>query len=103
MQATQAPPLLTVPEFAAALRVHPASIYRRIQSGEIEARRIGAPPGGRFRISADELDRLLESVDSSPTSGADPGERRAPDSRHVEPPTHGREAAYEGKQPGGSA
>jgi excisionase family DNA binding protein len=63
MQATHQPPLLTVPEFAAALRVHPASIYRRIQSGEIEARRIGRPPGGRFRISADELDRLLERVD----------------------------------------
>jgi excisionase family DNA binding protein len=84
MHATQgAPPLLTVPEFAAALRVHPASIYRRIQSGEIEARRIGAPPGGRFRISADELDRLLDSSvsdDGSPAGGsfepAQPLERR---------------------------
>ena len=85
MQATQAPPLLTVPEFAAALRVHPASIYRRIQSGEIEARRIGAPPGGRFRISAAELDRFLEPVDvsddGSPAGGSfepaqSPSERR---------------------------
>ena len=81
MQATQAPPLLTVPEFAAALRVHPASIYRRIQSGQIEARRIGAPPGGRFRISADELDRLLSvSDDGSPGGGSfagtNPAERR---------------------------
>jgi excisionase family DNA binding protein len=41
MQATQAPQLLTVPEFAAALRVHPASIYRRIQSGEIDYIRLG--------------------------------------------------------------
>jgi excisionase family DNA binding protein len=69
MQATQAPSLLTVPEFAAALRVHPASIYRRIQSGEIEARRIGAPPGGRFRISADELDRLLGANVEAPRGG----------------------------------
>ena len=93
MQATQAPPLLTVPEFAAALRVHPASIYRRIQSGEIEARRIGAPPGGRFRISADELDRLLESVGSSPTPGNDPVERRAPDFPAVEAQAPGGEAS----------
>ena len=91
MPATQAPPLLTVPEFAAALRVHPASIYRRIQSGEIEARRIGAAPGGRFRISADELDRLLEFVDSSPTLGNDPVERGDP-SRIVDSPAHGGEA-----------
>jgi len=63
MHATQSPPLLTVPELAAALRVHPASIYRRIQSGEIEARRLGAAPGGRLRIPATELDRLLEPVD----------------------------------------
>jgi excisionase family DNA binding protein len=81
MHAKQTPLFLTVPEFAAALRVHPASIYRRIQSGEIDARRIGVPPGGRFRISADELDRLLERVDDgSPAggsfAGADPAERR---------------------------
>ena len=73
--------LLTVPEFAAALRVHPASIYRRIQSGEIDARRIGAPPGGRFRIPVDELDRLLSvSDDGLPAggsfAGAYPAERR---------------------------
>jgi len=84
MHATQAPPLLTVPELAAALRVHPASIYRRIQSGEIRARRIGAAPGGRFRIPADEVERLLEPVDvsddGSPAgvsfAGTDPAERR---------------------------
>ena len=85
MQVTQAPPLLlTVPELAAALRIHPASIYRRIQSGEIQARRIGAAPGGRFRIPAGELERLLEPVDvsddGSPAGGSfagtDPAERR---------------------------
>jgi excisionase family DNA binding protein len=86
MQATQTQALLTVPEFAAALRVHPASIYRRIQSGEIEARRIGAPPGGRFRISADELDRLLERVDDgSPQRGSFVGT----DARRNRPPPIG--------------
>jgi excisionase family DNA binding protein len=82
MHATQAPPLLTVPELAAALRVHPASIYRRIQSGEIEASRIGAAPGGRLRVPLSEFDRLLEPVGSSPPSGDEEPqlERRAPDS-----------------------
>ena len=69
MHATQVMPLLTVPEFAAALRVHPASIYRRIQAGEIECVRVGSAPGGRLRIRESELARLLE-----------PAERRAPDS-----------------------
>ena len=89
----QAPPLLTVPELAAALRVHPASIYRRIQSGEIEARRIGAAPGGRLRVPFSELDRLLEPVESSPTPGNDPAERRAPDFPAVEAQAPGGEAA----------
>jgi excisionase family DNA binding protein len=84
MQALQAPPLLTVPELAAALRVHPASIYRRIQSGEIQARRIGAAPGGRLRVPSSEIERLLEPVDSSPTPGNDSAERHAPDYRQVE-------------------
>lgn len=63
MHATQAPPLLTVPEFAEALRMHPASIYRRIQAGEIECIRIGSPPGGRLRIRESELARLLTPVE----------------------------------------
>jgi excisionase family DNA binding protein len=84
MQALQAPPLLTVPELAAALRVHPASIYRRIHSGEIRARRIGAAPGGRLRVPSSEIERLLEPVDSPPAMGAGPVERHAPDSPAVE-------------------
>jgi excisionase family DNA binding protein len=73
MHATQAPGLLTVPELAAALRVHPASIYRRIQSGQIRARRLGASPGGRFRIPASELDRLLEPVETARASEGSSG------------------------------
>lgn len=56
----QEPQLLTVPELAAALRVHPASIYRRIESAEIEAIRIGGSPSGRLRIPETELARILE-------------------------------------------
>jgi len=83
MHATRAS-LLTVPEFAAALRVHPASIYRRIQAGEIECVRIGCPPGGRLRIRESELARLLE-----------PAERRGPDDLRpaVEAPAHSGEEA----------
>jgi len=84
MHTTQAPPVLTVPEFAAALRVHPASIYRRIQSGEIKCIRLGSAPGGRLRIRESELVRLLE-----------PAERRGPDDLRpaVEPRAHGGQAA----------
>lgn len=93
MQATQAPPLLTVPEFAAALRVHPASIYRRIQSGEIRARRIGTAPSGRFRVPLSELERLLEPVVLSPAPGNVSVERRAPDFPAVEAQAPDGEAA----------
>jgi excisionase family DNA binding protein len=101
MYATQAPQLLTVPELAAALRVHPASIYRRIESGEIVAIRIGAPPSGRLRIPETELTRILESpsqgvsADGPPAGGSfagmNPAERRGPDSfwPAVEPRQHG--------------
>jgi excisionase family DNA binding protein len=75
MHATQAPQLLTVPELAHALRVHPASIYRRIESGEIEAIRIGAPPSGRLRIPETELTRILESP-SGEVSAGDGSQRR---------------------------
>ena len=66
MYATQAP-LLTVPELAAALRVHPASIYRRIQAREIRAIRLGPPPSGRLRVPESELDRLIGSVSTPDT------------------------------------
>jgi excisionase family DNA binding protein len=74
MYATQAP-LLTVPELAAALRVHPASIYRRIQAREICAIRLGPPPSGRLRVPESELDRLISSPsdvsdDGSPAGGS---------------------------------
>jgi excisionase family DNA binding protein len=96
MHATQAPPLLTVPELAAALRVHPASIYRRIQSGQIRARRIGASPGGRLRIPATELDRLLEPVEAARASesrAGNPEDATGPDGESTRPAPRGLEAA----------
>jgi excisionase family DNA binding protein len=52
------PILLTVAEFAAALRMSEKSIRRRIKDGVIRK----APTGGRLvRISSDELRRLLEA------------------------------------------
>jgi excisionase family DNA binding protein len=95
MHATRAPQLLTVPELAAALRVHPASIYRRIESGEIEAIRIGAPPSGRLRIPETELNRILESPSDRVSddgslaggsfAGMNPAARRRPGHLQGEP------------------
>jgi excisionase family DNA binding protein len=89
---------LTVEEAARHFRVSAPTIYRRCADGTLPHVRIGT--AGPIRISVSELTRVLGS---SPAPGNDLAERPAPDSRHVEPPTHGGEAAYEGKQPGGSA
>jgi excisionase family DNA binding protein len=66
MDAAKSPHLLTVKEAADAIRVSKDSIYRRIESGELPARRIGRH--GPLRIERDELDRLLRPA--GPQGGA---------------------------------
>jgi excisionase family DNA binding protein len=59
-QALQEPqPLLTVAEFAAALRLDPSTVYRAAAAGEIRAVRLSEKLGASIRIPASELDRLL--------------------------------------------
>lgn len=52
MQTAATPSLLTIPETAALLRVHRATLYRAVARGELDARRLGA--NGPLRMSAVE-------------------------------------------------
>ena len=52
--------LRTVPEIAKQLHVSEKTIYRRIESGELPAIRVGAT--GPLRISNDGITRLLRPV-----------------------------------------
>lgn len=63
------PPLLTVKEVAAALRVSPPTVYRWISDGEMEAIRYGKPlivggakRGGAIRIRKSEVDARLATT-----------------------------------------
>jgi excisionase family DNA binding protein len=49
---------LRVNELAAEWRQHPATIYRKIESGEIPAVRLGGPHA-HIRIPVDELEARL--------------------------------------------
>jgi excisionase family DNA binding protein len=49
-------PFLTVLEVAEVLRCHYSSVYRMLRNGELQAIRVGSD----FRISPDELDRLMQ-------------------------------------------
>ena len=52
--------LLTVPEVARALRCSPASVYRRVSDGQLEARRVGET--GPLRFEPEAVERLLRPV-----------------------------------------
>jgi excisionase family DNA binding protein len=54
------PELLTVSECARELRCSRATVYRKIGTGELEARRLGEV--GQLRIPADAIGRLLTPV-----------------------------------------
>lgn len=48
-------PMLTLAEFATALRVHPSTCYRMLKKGELRAIKIGSD----WRFPPEELDRLI--------------------------------------------
>jgi excisionase family DNA binding protein len=52
-----APDLLKVAEVAQLLRIHPTSVYRLVERGDLHAVRIGE--SGPIRIRRGELDRFL--------------------------------------------
>lgn len=54
--------LLTVGEVADELRVTPQTVYRRIETGELEALQLGTGPKAPLRIRAGELERFLVST-----------------------------------------
>jgi excisionase family DNA binding protein len=56
--------LLSVKEVAARLRLHPMTVRRKIESGELPAFQLGGP-GTSVRISAGELDAWLEQRSTS--------------------------------------
>lgn len=49
---------LTVDEFAARIKMHPASVRRAIRKGKIFASRPSAGKKGPYRIAESELERL---------------------------------------------
>ena len=61
MQQVAPSKLLTVPEVARVLRCSPASVYRRVSDGQLEARRIGE--SGPLRFEPEAVERLLRPVD----------------------------------------
>ena len=52
--------LLTVGEVARLLRQSPASVYRRVSDGQLEARRVGET--GPLRFEPEAVERLLRPV-----------------------------------------
>jgi len=51
--------LLKVEEAARLLRLSAASVYRRVETGELRAVRLGSGPCAPVRIEAEELERYL--------------------------------------------
>jgi excisionase family DNA binding protein len=51
--------LLTVAEPAEVLRLAPATVYDKVEAGELGAVRLGRGPKPRIRITADELRRYV--------------------------------------------
>ena len=77
--ASVASEFLTVSEVARRLRVHEATIYRRVSAGEIPALRLGEH--GPLRIPADEFEAWLHGRPArAPRTGPEPA---------VEPRAHG--------------
>jgi excisionase family DNA binding protein len=58
------PPLLTVAEVAAALRVDVSTVYRAVREGRLRAVRLGGP-GSSVRIPASALEELLSTASVS--------------------------------------
>lgn len=58
--------LLTVPEVAATLRLHPDTVRRWLRAGQLPAVNLGGRRG--YRVRRSELDRFLASL-STPGSG----------------------------------
>ncbi len=56
--------LLTVPEVASRLRVHPESIRRWLREGRIHGVRIGGTRAG-YRIPAGEVERFLKEAEKA--------------------------------------
>jgi excisionase family DNA binding protein len=62
--------LLTVKEVAKLLGLHPVSVYRRCQSGELEHFKLGTGPKARVRIPRDAVIRYI--ADSYKLKGGTP-------------------------------
>lgn len=60
MNTEQRTPLLTVREVAHRLRMHPMTVYRKIDRGEIPAIRLGTGPSAPLRIEEATLRELLQ-------------------------------------------
>ncbi len=56
---TDVPALLTVKEWAAALRCSESTVWRRVNSGELAAKRLGSLHGSAVRIPVSELRHFL--------------------------------------------
>jgi excisionase family DNA binding protein len=65
--------LLTVPEVAATLRLHPDTVRRWLRAGQLPALNLGGRRG--YRVRQSELDRFLASLS---TPGSNVSERSAP-------------------------
>jgi excisionase family DNA binding protein len=75
---TEKSDLLTVREVAAEWRQHPATIYRKISTGELHAVRLGDETAA-LRVRRDELERIYADPGVSSSPRPDPAERRAPE------------------------
>jgi len=53
--------LLTVKEVARLLGLHPASVYRRCQSGELESFKLGDGPKAGIRVPRDAVVRYIST------------------------------------------
>jgi excisionase family DNA binding protein len=51
---------MTVPEVAAKLAVSPVTVRRWIQSGELEALRLGRSGSAHYRVEQDAVERFLQ-------------------------------------------
>jgi excisionase family DNA binding protein len=59
--------LLTIPEVAEALRCHPASVYRMVNTGKLAAVALGDGQrrGRMLRVPASALTAMLERVNAT--------------------------------------
>jgi excisionase family DNA binding protein len=62
-------PLMTVPEVAATLRLHPDTVRRWLRAGQLPAVNLGGRRG--YRVRRSELDRFLAALSTPGSSGSD--------------------------------